>query len=97
MNKYKFLSSNSPIIDIWLFLVIFFISGWLIKSLKSLFGFPIVPLPNSSVRLRIWKKNIDKILFIFEDFKLVKKNKFKDKKIDIDEKREISIISIKLN
>ena len=38
-----------------------------------------------------------KILFIFEDFKLVWKNKFKDKKIDIDDKREISIISIKLN
>ena len=27
--------------------------GYKLKSLKSLFGFPMVPLPNSSVRLRI--------------------------------------------
>ena len=33
-----------------------------------MFGFPIVPLPNSSVRLRIWIKSIDKILFLDVDF-----------------------------
>ena len=66
-------------------MVICFISGWLIKSLKSLFGFPIVPLLNSKISIKIWIKNNDKILFKFEDLELVFNNKFKDRKIDIDD------------
>ena len=60
-------------------------------------GFPIAPLLNSRVSIEIWIKNIDNILFIFEDLELVLNNKFKDIKIDIDDKIEIRIISIKLN
>ena len=41
-------------------------------------GFPIAPLLNSRVSIEIWIKNIDNILFIFEDLELVLNNKFKD-------------------
>ena len=58
---------------------------------------PIIPLVKNKLSIKIWIKNIDNILFTFEDFEFVLYQIFKDRIIDINVKKSIINSSIKLN